>query len=502
MWSILVGFIFLLSTTTFSTSAFGSYPESDNFASAAIPNEYIVVLKPDVTTQSFRIQAHETVIERFQNLNAMLIETSEDPSTLKREGVLYVEPNIKMHLLADQANPPWGLDRIDARSGLNNAYSYSSTGSGVHVYVIDTGLYASHNDFSGRIGKGYSAVPNSDSADCNGHGSHVSGTILGTTYGVAKKAVVHPVRVLDCEGSGSTSWVISGIEWVVANAQRPAVANMSLGGSKMQSINDAVSKAVAKGVVFVVAAGNSSDNACNYSPASTPEAITVAASDKNDVSANFTSFGSCVDTYAPGVSITSVGISSPSSTATMSGTSMASPHTAGVVALLLEQNPSASPATITSQLLNNATRGPISSVPSGTANLLIYSNPSGGGGTPPTPPPTPDPGMPSECNNAWMCLAVSGNLNPTTYYEQQPKDPMAINYPRPLKIYLKGNADFDIYLYQSTNGGQSWTEVARANTIGTIESMTYQVQTSGLYTWIVMLKTSGTSGSYNAWIVK
>jgi subtilisin family serine protease len=501
MWRVLIGLL----TAFVSTLGFGSYPDSENFTSNAISNEYIVVLKPDFNTQSFSMHVNETVLKRFPNLNGMLVET-EDPRTLQqREGVAYVEPNTRMHILTDQSGATWGLDRIDSRAGLDAIYKYSATGQGVNVYVIDTGVYA-HNELSGRLAAGYSAIDGGSTVDCNGHGTHVSGTIAGATYGVAKRATVYPVRVLDCEGSGSTSDVIEGIEWVASNARRPAVANMSLGGSRMQSINDAVSKAVAKGVVFVVAAGNSSDDSCRYSPASTPEAITVAASDKSDVSAPFTSYGSCVDVYAPGVGITSAGISSPSSSATMSGTSMASPHTAGAVALLLEKNPSASPAAITSQLLNNATRGPISSVPASTPNLLIYTNPQSGGGDPtptPTPPPSPDAGVPSECSNAaWMCSTVTGNLNPTTYYEQQPKEPMAINYPRPLKIYVKGNADLDLYLYRSADGGQTWAEVARANSVGTTESMTYQANAKGLYVWIVMLKTSGTNGTYNAWIVK
>lgn len=494
LYTLLTSFLFLANT------AKASYPESTSYDNInAIPNEYIVVLKPEYSTQSFSLRIGEKVLKRFQTLNGMLVET-DDPSSLKREGVAYVEPNIKMHILADQSGATWGIDRIDSRSGLDGIYKYSATGTGINVYVIDTGIMSRHNEFSGRVGAGFSAIDGSTD-DCNGHGTHVSGTIAGTTYGVAKKATLYPVRVLDCEGSGSTDGVISGIEWVANNARRPAVANMSLGGSKMQSINDAVAKAVGKGVVFVVAAGNSSDDSCRYSPASTPEAITVAASDKNDTSATFTSFGSCVDVYAPGVGITSAGISGNTSTATMSGTSMASPHTAGVVALMLEKNPGAAPSSIASQLINNATRGVVRSVPSATPNLLIFTNPTAGGD--PTPPPTPNPdqGIPSECNDALMCLTATGNLNPTTYYEQQPKDPMAVNYPRPLKIYVKGSADFDLYLYFSNNGGQTWKEVARANSVGASESMTYQAN-RGLYTWIVMLKTSGTSGQYNIWLVK
>ena len=495
----------LLLTLILSTTALGSFPDSENLTTNSIPNQYIVVLNPEFSTKSFNTLFTETVIKRFPILNALLIETNDDPGTLKRDGVSYVEPNSMMHILASQSNPPWGLDRIDSKTGLDNTYNYSGTGNGVNVYVIDTGVMAAHSDFSGRVGNGYSAISGGGTEDCNGHGTHVSGTILGSSYGVAKKATLHPVRVLDCQGSGTMDSILSGIEWVASNAKLPAVANMSLGGNKVQSINDAVSKAISRGVVFVVAAGNSSDDSCRYSPASTPDAITVAACDRADASASFTSFGSCVDVYAPGVSILSAGISGNTSSATMSGTSMASPHTAGVVALLLEKSPSASPSAITGQLINNATRGVISSVPSGTANLLIFSSSNGGTPTPtpaPTPTPTPDPGIPSECNDSWACYTASNSLNPTTYYEQQPKNPIVVNYARPIKIYIKGNADFDVYLYQSNDGGSNWTMVQKADATGTTESLTYQANTRGLYTAIIMLKISGTSGAYNSWIVK
>ena len=488
-----------------ATPIFASYPESAEFEaeSTSINNEYIVVLKPEFDTQSFSIRDNEKILKRFRLINAMLVET-DDPDTLQREGVAYVEPNARLHILTDQANATWGLDRIDSRSGLDSKYKYSSTGSGVHAYIVDTGVKASHKEFSGRIGSGFSSI-SGGTDDCNGHGTHVAGTVAGTTYGVAKRATIHPVRVLDCDGSGTTSGVIQGVEWVANNAQKPAVANMSLGGSKLQSLNDAVKKAIDKGVVFVVAAGNDGRDACNGSPGSTPEAITVAASDKSDVSASFTSNGRCVDIYAPGVSITSAGISGDSSAATMSGTSMASPHTAGAVALLLGQNPSASPASISSKLINAATRGIISSVPSGTPNIFLYTNPSATNPDPdpdPDPEPEPSPGFPSECNNSWMCYKATGNLTASNYYAQQPAEPMAINYARPLKIYVKATADIDFYLYYSSNGGQSWSQVAKSTSTGYTESMTYQANAKGLYTWVVMLKTSGTSGSYDLWIVK
>lgn len=495
-------FLLLLFAIFSSSLAFGSYPESESFTANAVPNQWIVVLKPDFSIDKFHTLFTETILKKFPMLNGVLVETS-DPATLKRDGVLYVEANGMMHTLnQSQSNPPWNLDRIDSRNGLDHVYHYSETGQGVNVYVIDTGVMSSHTEFSGRIGNGYSAVSgDSSTEDCNGHGSHVSATILGTTYGVAKKAILHPVRVLDCQGQGTMDSILSGIEWTAANGQMPAVANMSLGGSKSQSINDAVTKAMAKGITFVVAAGNSSDDSCRYSPASTPGVITVAACDDQDTSASFTSFGSCVAIYAPGVSVLSAGITSTTSTATMSGTSMASPHVAGAAALLLERSPSANPTSITNQLINNATRSILSSVPSGTANLLVYTDPKAGTPTP-TPTPPSDPGIPSECADTWACWTASGNLNPTTYYEQQPKDPITVNYSRPIKIYVKGTADIDIYLYYSKDGGQTWSVIQKADTVGTTKSMTYQANSRGLYTSIIMLKTSGTSGSYSSWIVK
>jgi len=495
---LLLAFICFVSILLPSTIALSSYPESNNFTTTSVSNQYIVVLKPDFAASSFALNSNEKLIKKFSIINGLLIETN-DPRSLNRNGVLYIESNKKLHILGEESNPSWGLDRIDARRGLDNVYHYSSTGSGVNVYVIDSGILDTHSEFTNRIGNGYSAYTvgdgYDDTSDCNGHGTHVSGTIAGTTYGVAKEAIIHPVRVLDCEGSGSTDNVLSGIEWVATKAKLPAVANMSLGGDRMQSINDAATNAIAKGIIFVAAAGNSSADACNYSPASAPNVISVAASDRNDASASFTNYGSCVKLYAPGVDILSAGIANNNASATMSGTSMASPHTTGVVALLLQQNPSAKTSTIISQLINNATRGVISNVPSNTPNLMLYSDPKNGD----TPS---DPGMPSECSDSWACYTSSGNLNPTTYYEQQPKSPIVVNYSRPIKIYAKANAALSIYLYYSADGGKTWSTVAQATNGGNTESITYQANNRGLYTSMIMLKTSGTSGTYSAWIVK
>jgi subtilisin family serine protease len=274
-----------------------------------------------------------------------------------------------------QLNPPsWGLDRIDQRTlPLSNSYTYTATGAGVTAYIIDTGINYSHVDFGGRAVFGFDAY-NQGGGDCNGHGSHVAGTVGGTNYGVAKSVRLVAVRVLNCAGSGSWSDVIAGIDWVAGNhTTGPAVANMSLGGAANSAVDNAVANAIADGVTFAVAAGNDGADACGQSPARTPAALTIAASDINDRFPSWTNYGSCVDWYAPGVNITSAWKGQSTTTKTISGTSMASPHTAGVAALYLQTNPSASPAQVESALRALTTKDAIPD--SRTANNdLLFTN--------------------------------------------------------------------------------------------------------------------------------
>lgn len=291
--------------------------------------------------------------------------------------------------LAVQNQATWGLDRIDqADRPLDSQYHYwTGAGSGVTAFIIDTGIRADHVDFSGRVLPGYTSIgDNRGTDDCNGHGTHVSGTVGGTTWGVAKQVSLVPVRVLDCRGSGTWSGVIAGIDWVAGNtALRPAVANMSLGGGKSAAVNAAVAGAVVKGVTMVVAAGNSSADACNYSPASEPSALTVGATTSGDARASYSNYGICLDFFAPGSSITSAWNSSSSATNTISGTSMASPHVTGAAALAVQANPGATPTAIGWFLVSSATPNRIGSVGSGSPNLLLYSVATGTATEPPWP---------------------------------------------------------------------------------------------------------------------
>jgi subtilisin family serine protease len=288
-----------------------------------------------------------------------------------------IEPDQMVATMTTQTGATWGLDRIDQRNRpLSGSFTYFSTGAGVTAYVIDTGIRFNHTQFGGRAVSGFDAVDGGAADDCNGHGTHVAGTIGGSTYGVAKGVRLVAVRVLSCSGSGTTSGVISGVNWVTSNHQagQPAVANMSLGGGVSTALDTAVRNSIADGVSYAIAAGNSSANACNASPARVSTAMTIGATDSGDRRASFSNVGSCVDWFAPGVSITSAWYTSTTATNTISGTSMATPHTAGVAALYLQGNPGASPATVRTALFNAATKNVVTSPGSGSPNALLFTS--------------------------------------------------------------------------------------------------------------------------------
>lgn len=292
-----------------------------------------------------------------------------------------------------QAPASWGLDRIDQRTRpLDGTYTPPHNGAGVRVYILDTGIRMSHVEFGGRAVSGWDFIDNdADASDCHGHGTHVAGTVGGTTVGVANGVTLVSVRVLSCTGSGTYAQVIAGIDWVTANAIQPAVANMSLGGGFSQAANDAVTGSIAAGVVYAISAGNSSGDACRYSPASTPNALTIGATDQADSRASFSNFGSCVDLFAPGVAIVSAEAlcTTESCYSAKNGTSMAAPHVAGVAAIYRALNPAATAEQTNYAVTAFATRDVVVNPGSGSPNRLLYSQVTGT--PPPLPPPPPPP---------------------------------------------------------------------------------------------------------------
>ena len=404
-------------------------PSRANAAMAPAPNDYIITFRDDESDPEGQanglVKAHggslrhvyRNVLKGFavSNLPDAAVEALQrNPrvARIERDGIVTVDGT-------QTPAPSWGLDRIDARGGIDGSYTYPNDGTGVTAYIIDTGINSGSSDFTGRIGTGMDFVDGGLPDDCHGHGTHVAGTVGGTKYGVAKNVTIVAVRVLNCQGSGTDAGVIAGIDWAAGRSARPAVANMSLGGGLSLSLNDAVQRATNAGIVMAVAAGNSAASACNYSPSSAGSAITVGATTSSNTLASYSNVGDCVDILAPGSGITSDWIGGATATNTISGTSMASPHVAGAAALYLSANPSAGVAEVTTALVGNATSNAIGgNLPSGTPNKLLYVGfigASAGGGGGGEPPPSVDASFTVNCSGGFNCVFTAATQGASSY---------------------------------------------------------------------------------------
>ncbi|MBX3294599.1 MAG: S8 family peptidase [Acidobacteria bacterium] len=469
-------------------------------AEGKIPNRYIVVFEEwaagalgeesnaEALATEFA-QVYEGKIDRVfkYSLNGFSVEMSQKQAEMMSRDprIKYIEEDSVVSInQTDQTGATWGLDRIDQRNlPLNNTYSYTATGSGVNAYIIDTGIRRTHAEFGTRAFVGFDSIGDGqNSNDCNGHGTHVAGTVGGATYGVAKSVRLYAVRVLNCSGSGSNSGVIAGVDWVTANHVKPAVANMSLGGGASSALDTAVNNSINAGVSYVVAAGNSNANACNYSPARVANAITVGSTTSSDARSSFSNFGSCLDIFAPGSSITSAWYTSNTATNTISGTSMASPHVAGVAALYLQNNPAATPSAVTSAIINTSTTGVLTGIGTGSPNRLVYSLLSGTSEPPPPPP---------SCSGG----TYTGTLSGTGANQYQPNGSYyqsTVSGTHTGALTGPSNADFDLYLQKWS--GSRWNNVASSLGTTSTENISYN-GTAGYYRWRIY-SYSG-SGSYS-----
>jgi serine protease len=472
--------------------------ESNNIDTSNQVEQYIVVFKS--SSSGIKSQSLNRVLEVESQLKSLsdaanVVELKSfsgviqggvyrlNPNQLKNiklhPSVAYVEPDHIVTINAVQSNATWGLDRIDQPSSvLDKKYKYETTASNVHAYVIDTGILTTHQDFGGRAVHGYDAVDDDiDATDCNGHGTHVAGTIGGSLYGVAKEVKLVAVRVLNCSGSGRYSDVIEGIEWVTDNHVKPAVANMSLGGPVSQALEDAMRASIQAGVSYVVAAGNENANACNSSPSRLAEALTVGSIAKDDKRSDFSNWGTCLDVFAPGSDITSAWHTSPTATDTIDGTSMAAPHVAGVAALVLSVSPLLTPAEVSAAIVNNALVGKVSDARTGSPNKLLNS-----AFVVASEPPV-DPEPPVDDGALKIGSRVSGLAG-----EKGKETAFKLNVPASLSqievLMSGGSGDADLYV--KINGEVSLTKYdCRPYKWGNVESCVFANPVAGVYQILV-----------------
>ena len=396
----LISAILLSTTTSGHKDKFYSLPEP-------IPGQYIVVLNDDYVGRAASAPEVEAEAQYLSSMyggevrnvysNALKgysvsMSSQEAESLSKDDRVLSVEEDAWIYPSTSQTNAPWNLDRVDQRNlPLNTTFDYEQDGTGAHIYILDTGIRITHEDFGGRASVAFDALGDGQNGlDCSGHGTHVAGLAAGATYGVAKNAFVHSVRVLPCSGGGQIAHLIMAVDWLTANRVNPAVANISITAAGISpAMETAISNSIASGITYTIAAGNSFGEACNFTPARTPNAITVGATSVDDIRPSYSNYGACLDLFAPGQSILSAGLASDSAVVSKSGTSMAAPHVAGVAAVYRAANPSANPAAVALAINNSVTSGVVTSLGAGSPNKLLYS--WLGGGPPSTPTPTPTP---------------------------------------------------------------------------------------------------------------
>jgi len=471
-----------------------------------INNQYIVVLKADQSTyaatkESVAIDMASTysasVNHRFSKaLRGFVVNMPEGrlQALAKDPRVDFIEADRIIQLNTTQSNATWSIDRTDQRDlPLDQLYTYDTNTSNVNVYIIDTGIRQSHAEFAGRALSGVSTVNDRNGTnDCNGHGTHVAGTVGSATYGIAKQATLYAVRVLDCQGSGSLSGVIAGIDWVTNNHVAPAVANLSLGGGASRSLDNAVRNSIAAGVTYTVAAGNDNVDACTQSPSRVDEALTIGASTATDRRSSFSNWGACIDVFAPGSSITSTWSSSDRAINTISGTSMAAPLVAGVAAVYLANNPNASTSNVFAAVIANASTGRLSNIGSRSPNRLAYSPPASGG----TGGGTGGDGGGTVTACPAGAETFTGSLSGTGDVQYQPNGTYyysASSGGHTANLEGPASADFELYLWK-WNRFSGWQTVSSSTGSASTESINY-AGTSGYYAWRIYSLSGG--GNYD-----
>jgi aqualysin 1 len=479
-----------------------------------IPNRYIVrfVAGSDAAAEARAVARGPVEVKQvFEHVfpGALLHVPPQALAGLQRNPrIQWVEQDARVQLVDDrevgtaatQPNPPWGLDRIDQRrKNLSNSYDYNGNGTGVTAYVVDTGIRRTHNDFGGRVGRGFSSIRDGRGADdCNGHGTHVAGTIGGTTYGVAKRVQLRPVRVLDCDGGGSIATVVSGFNWIVGHHQagQPAVANASLGGPTSRALDSAARAVIDDGVTLVVAAGNYSVNACTGSPARVAPALTVGATDRADARAEFSNFGSCLDLFAPGVNIRSAWHTGNNASQTISGTSMAAPHVAGFVALHLQRRPNATPAAVARTVTGLATADQICGAGTRSPNLLLYSpvRPAS-----PAPQPPPGGGGPANDNFAnarQFTLSGTGSVSGTNVCaSKEAGEPNHANLTGGASVWWKFTASStrQVTIHTRRSNFDTVLAVYRGNSVSSLTHVASNDDSGGLQSSVTFNVTAGTT---------